>query len=525
MRWLDDFRGHRKVASGEETTRRHLTLLLLFAVLVYFVGNGAMAITDSVESNYVETAKEMMAAGDLISPRIYGHYWYDKPVLFYWELIAAFSLFGQTEFAARFFPAMFSAVSLLLTYWFGRRLYGERIGFVAALLMGTSVELWYLGHAVITDMTLFVSMSGMLIAFYLGYEERRVRWYYLAFFLAGVAVLTKGPIGLCLPGLIILLFLAWERRLRELWSPHILAGFALFFAVAAIWYYPMVRLHGSDFLDTFLGVHNVLRATVSEHPRDDVWYFYVLVYLAGLFPWSLASLPAAVRRVWRRDLRLPRTPAMRFLVVWTVTVFAVFECFATKYVTYTLPYLLPISLLLARYFAPRRELFRLLAGGMTALFVVLACFVAPPLMERASGREAAVLLQDAAQRMEAETGAQPLVISYAQEYSCSLVYYSGIVPYRMESARDVALHLPARGEISWNEKNVMPFLYQENMPSDRDVLLLTCMERKDGVRVTSETLADELSGQWVFLGETKNGVQLFWRPAVQEEPQGEEMRR
>ena len=116
MRWLDDFRGHRKVASGEETTRRHLTLLLLFAVLVYFVGNGAMAITDSVESNYVETAKEMMAAGDLISPRIYGHYWYDKPVLFYWELIAAFSLFGQTEFAARFFPAMFSAVSLLLTY-------------------------------------------------------------------------------------------------------------------------------------------------------------------------------------------------------------------------------------------------------------------------------------------------------------------------------------------------------------------------------------------------------------------------
>ena len=79
MRWLDDFRGHRKAVSGEETTRRHLTLLLLFAVLVYFVGNGAMAITDPVESNYVETAKEMMASGDLFSPRIYGRYWYDKP--------------------------------------------------------------------------------------------------------------------------------------------------------------------------------------------------------------------------------------------------------------------------------------------------------------------------------------------------------------------------------------------------------------------------------------------------------------
>lgn len=516
MRWLDDFRGHRKAASGEETTRRHLTLLLLFAVLVYFVGNGAMAITDSVESNYVETAKEMMAAGDLISPRIYGHYWYDKPVLFYWELIVAFSLFGQTEFAARFFPAMFSAVSLLLTYWFGRRLYGERIGFVAALLMGTSVELWYLGHAVITDMTLFVSMSGMLIAFYLGYEERRVRWYYLAFFLAGVAVLTKGPIGLCLPGLIILLFLAWERRLRELWSPHILAGFALFFAVAAIWYYPMVRLHGSDFLDTFLGVHNVLRATVSEHPRDDVWYFYVLVYLAGLFPWSLASLPAAVRRVWRRDLRLPRTPAMRFLVVWTVTVFAVFECFATKYVTYTLPYLLPISLLLARYFAPRRELFRLLAGGMTALFVVLACFIAPPLMDKASGRDTAALLSREVQRVAAEAGERPLIVSYGRDYSCSLVYYSGLVPYCLRPRSEVLREQPGQGDISWNEKNVMPFLAEEDLPTQRDVLLLTDVKRKDGVLVTEATLHAELAGRWEFLGETESGQQLFLRRAAGE---------
>lgn len=516
MRWLDDFRGHRKVASGEETTRRHLTLLLLFAVLVYFVGNGAMAITDSVESNYVETAKEMMAAGDLISPRIYGHYWYDKPVLFYWELIAAFSLFGQTEFAARFFPAMFSAVSLLLTYWFGRRLYGERIGFVAALLMGTSVELWYLGHAVITDMTLFVSMSGMLIAFYLGYEERRVRWYYLAFFLAGVAVLTKGPIGLCLPGLIILLFLAWERRLRELWSPHILAGFALFFAVAAIWYYPMVRLHGSDFLDTFLGVHNVLRATVSEHPRDDVWYFYVLVYLAGLFPWSLASLPAAVRRVWRRDLRLPRTSAMRFLVVWAVTVFAVFECFATKYVTYTLPYLLPLSLLLARYFAPRRELFRLLAGGMTTIFVVLACFVAPPFMEKASGREAAALLAETEQRIASETGERPLLVSYGREYSCSLVYYSGLVPYCLRPRSEVLREQPGRGAISWNEKNVMPFLAEEDLPTQRYVLLLTDRNRKDGVAITEETLHEELAGDWELLGRAENGTQLFLRRTAAE---------
>ena len=207
--------------------RRHIVFLLLLGILLYFVGNGGLAITDPVESNYTLTAKEMIGAGDYISPRIYGNYWYDKPVFFYWELIAAFQAFGITDFAARFFPGLWSIVSMLLTYGFGRRLFGERVGFVAAVIFGASVEGWYVGHAIITDTTLVTALSGMLIAFFFGYMRREKRWYYLAFALAGVAVLTKGPIGLCLPGLIILVFLAWERRLRELLSIHILLGFVL----------------------------------------------------------------------------------------------------------------------------------------------------------------------------------------------------------------------------------------------------------------------------------------------------------
>lgn len=67
-------------------------------------------MTDPVESNYVETAKEMMQAGDYLSPRIFGNYWYDKPILFYLQLIAAFQIFGMTDFAARFFPAVFAVI-------------------------------------------------------------------------------------------------------------------------------------------------------------------------------------------------------------------------------------------------------------------------------------------------------------------------------------------------------------------------------------------------------------------------------
>ena len=505
--------GIEQADDGGRTMRHHLAILLLLGILLYFVGNGSLAITDPVESNYTLTAKEMIASGDYVSPRIYGNYWYDKPVFFYWELIAAFEAFGQTDFAARFFPGLWMIVSMLMTYGFGRRLFGERVGFAAAIILGASVEGWYVGHAVITDTTLVVAISGMLIAFFAGYTRREKRWYYLAFALAGVAVLTKGPIGLCLPGLIILVFLAWERRLKELLSIHIRLGLVLFFAVCALWYVPMVQLHGADFLDTFLGVHNVLRATVSEHPEQNVWYFYLLVFLGGCFPWSLAVLPAVVRKIFHRDVYLPQSSEVRFLVVWAVCVFGTFQCFATKYITYTFPYMVPLAILFARYFVGHTQLFRSLAGFMTALLVVAACFVAPPLMRGHSGVEAAAPLAVLSQASEARTGTAPLVVSYRTDYQTSLVYYSGLRVARLETAEVVEKFRPHDGEISWSAKEVMPFEAVEDLPKNRDILLVTGADGEHGGELTEDELARLLSGSWQLV-QTAGNRRIFLCKAV-----------
>lgn len=495
------------------TTRKHVAFLFLFAILVYFVGSSGLAITDPVESNYTETAKEMLASGDWISPRIYGDYWYDKPVMFYWELIVAFQLFGVTDFAARFFPCLFMTASLFLTYAFGRHLYGARIGLIAAILLGASVEGWYVGHAVITDTTLFFAMSAMLAAFYLGYTRcgrRWVAWYYLAFFLAGVAVLTKGPIGLCLPGLIILVFLAWQRRLKELLSLHILAGFVLFFAVCATWYVPMVELHGTAFLDTFLGVHNVLRATVPEHPETSTWWFYLAVFLGGFFPWSVAGFPAAVKKMLHRDIHLPKDAATRFLVVWAVAVFVTFECMATKYITYTFPYMMPLAILFARYFAAHVQLTRVVAGAMTAFLVVAACVIAPPKMDDHSGRLAAEALMPLAQQLEAESGKTPLVVSYRTDYQTSLVYYSGILVERLEDRATIERLRP--DGISWNAKDVMPFRATDELPAGRDIILVTGATGEHGGQLTAASLRKALGGDW-RMEETAGNRRLFVRRA------------
>lgn len=457
----------------------YVPVLLAVAVLVCFTGNALIKITDPVESNYALTAMEMLQSGDYVSPRIFGNYWYDKPVLFYWELMAAFSLFGTTEFAARFFPSVFGLVGVVMAYGFASRLYDKKTGFVAALVLVTSLEYFYLSHAVITDMTLFVFFSATLMLFYLAYSENRPRLYYGAYACAALAVLTKGPVGLVLPGLIIILFLAWRRDFKSIFL-HIklFSGLLLFFVIAGLWYVPMYMMHGGDFISQFIGVHNVLRATVSEHPRDDVWYYYTVIFLLGFFPWVL-TLPLAVKKYkpFRRIkarlreggfaglCRLAGSLSMKeqFLVTWAVVIFVFYQCMATKYITYTFPYMIPIAIGFAAYLRRHERLVAAVTAFGIVFYMVVTFFVAVPMCRDASA-------YDAAQAVQRMADGRTCVAVYGGRYPVSLAYYSGYDAKRLKWADEIEDSLP--GGISWNAKNVMPFMAIEDLARHDHVLLL-----------------------------------------------------
>jgi 4-amino-4-deoxy-L-arabinose transferase-like glycosyltransferase len=476
--------------------RKHLAVLALLGLAVYFLGNWGAVVTDPVESNYTETAREMLAAGDWLSPRIYGNYWYDKPVFFYWELLISYSLFGINDFAARFFPALLSVAAIFLTYWFTRRLYEEKLAFVASLLFGTSVGCWYVGHAIITDMTLYVAECLTLIGFYLGYTEKKPGWWYLAFVAAAVGVLTKGPIGLCMPGLIILVFLVVRRDLKALVSPHILLGLVLFTGLCALWYYPMYLRHGSDFIDTFLGVHNVMRAKVAEHPRDNVWYFYLLVYLAAFCPYSLMTLRAGLRKLWRREVHLPRDPRTQFLSLWAFLVFAVFECFATKYVTYTFPWMLPLSIFLARYFVQHETMFRRTWRTMAVLYVVLMFAAVPQSMRSHSG-------WDVGQRLLQLKTPETKIYFYRMEWSASLIYYTNLEVKELQTEEEQEKRSEQKEEeaegapVGWDAKDVMPMATIDEIRPEDDVIVVSDDRHRRGRHpVPLEQIQQELPGKW-----------------------------
>lgn len=532
-------------------SKKYLGWILLLGVYLFFLGNWGIAITDPVESNYALTAKEMLQAGNYLSPQIYGNYWYDKPIFFYWEVIAAFKLFGINEWAARFFPALFGISGLLMTYWFTQKLFNRLTALVATVILGTSLEYWLISKTVITDMTLFVFFNAALIFFYLGYYFKKRNYYYGAYFFAGMAVLTKGPIGLLLPGLIVVLFLVSQRDYKELLHMKWLGGIAIFVLTAGPWYYYMYSVHGMDFIDTFLGVHNVLRATVSEHPRDNVWYYYLGMFIIGFFLWVF-TLPYLFKRRFqaqRERLQIAATsstgislgqgtdsldghddnhlgslvmnigsvsasgaiihaqPAMKdaikgnsdgtptwrvilrammqfdqttvFLLIWAFTIAVFYQLMATKYTTYTFPYLLPIAILAARVMVNHLKLVKYTVIANLILYSVLTFAVATPYCNAYSSKAVGNVVAQTVKRGD-------MVVSYGR-YQTSAGFYSNQLIYRVEKAAAIPGLEPSA--MNWNTKNVMPFIAEETVATRDHVVAIVDNRR------LKEFKAD-MPGQW-----------------------------
>lgn len=318
------------------------TIIGLATFITYSFWLSHLPLTDPVETNYALTAKEMFLQHEWISPIIYGQYWYDKPIFTYWLIILAYKAFGITDFAARLPGVMSSVLSTVAMYFVGSSIFKHRnYGIVASCITATMLEFWYIGHAVVTDMHLFLFSIAIFFGSYqaVATGERKYRW--LAYGGAGLAVLTKGPVGIVLPGMALLIWYLYtwctgkstHSILRLILSP---TGIGLFLFIILPWYGTMCAIHGSAFIDGFLGLHNVGRATVSEHPKFDVWYYYLLLTPVLLLPWTPLAIKGFIQQ--------PTSPFKTWSWCWAGVVFVFYTLVATKYITYTFIMLIPLIL-------------------------------------------------------------------------------------------------------------------------------------------------------------------------------------
>jgi 4-amino-4-deoxy-L-arabinose transferase-like glycosyltransferase len=327
--------------TGLGTTGGTLLLLLTAALLLFRLG--AVPLLGPDEPRYVRVAVEMHRAGEWVTPTLGGQPWLEKPVLYYWLAGGSFSLFGETETAARL-PSVVAAVLLVgSTALFGARLFGRAGGLHAGFILATSLLPFAFGRAATMDMLLAAFMTLAVGFFALGLLGIAGRLAIPAAWVCmGIATLAKGPIGLLLPGLVVVAFAVATRDarvIRRVLSP---VGIALFLLVAGPWYVLVYRAQGQAFVDVFLLNHNVERFTSTIHKHPGPFLYYVPILLAGLFPWSGLALPGLASVAPRRS-RIDL-----FVLLWLLLPLAFFSLAGSKLPGYVLPCLTPLALLMGR---------------------------------------------------------------------------------------------------------------------------------------------------------------------------------
>lgn len=333
---------------------RDLLILAFLITLLFgtFLGSRPLSVPD--EGRYVEIPREMVETGDWLTPRLNGVKYFEKPPLVYWFEAFLIKFFGLSEWSVRIGPAVFALFGCLVVYGAASRLFGRRAGLLSAMVLATSMLYFALSRLVALDMPVTALLTAALLSFLAGTKEpeggARRSYFYGFYGFAALATLTKGLIGIILPGMIIAAWLLVMNNWRMLRTIHLVTGTALFFLIAAPWHALMAATH-REFVDLYFVQEHFLRYLTTMHNRYKPFWFFAPILFAGLFPWS-AFLIQAIRRSlppsWRDRQAHGETI---FLLLWAAVVFLFFSASGSKLIPYILPMLPPLAILIGSYLA------------------------------------------------------------------------------------------------------------------------------------------------------------------------------
>jgi 4-amino-4-deoxy-L-arabinose transferase-like glycosyltransferase len=359
--------------------RTVLLLLVIALAVIWFVPLGWRHLLPSDEGRYAEMAREMFLTGDWITPRYNGYKYFEKPPLQTWLNALTFAWFGIGEWQARLYTALTGFAGVLLIGYTGARVFNAATGVFAAIVLATSPYWNLMGHFNTLDMGLSFWMELTLCALLLAQRPNlptgQVRlWMWVCWASMAFAALSKGLVGLILPGAVLVLYTLIARDWAVWKRLHLIGGLILFFAIATPWFV-LVQQRNPEFLNFFFIVQQFQRYLTPEQNRPGPFYYFVPVILVGFLPWLSVSVQSL-----RHALRLPRQPngfsPVIMLLVWTGFIFLFFSASHSKLISYTLPVAPALAMVIGLYLplVTAHQLRRHLAGY--ALFLIVAAFVA-----------------------------------------------------------------------------------------------------------------------------------------------------
>lgn len=366
------------------TSRREcLTDILYLTVIIlvfYTFWLGSYPLFTPDEGRYSEVAREMIVTGDFITPRVNGVAFLDKPILYYWLQALAIGLFGIKEWAIRLFPALLGVLGCVTTYFCGRELFNRRTGLLAASILAT-MPLYFVGaHYANLDLEVAVWISGSLLFFITAIQSKKAYKKHLfiaSYLFAAFAFLTKGLIGLAFPSMIVGTWILLLSRWDVLKKMYLILGISLFIAIVLPWYV-LVQQANPAFLHYFFVTQQVTRfLSASEFNNQSPFWFYIPIVLIGMFPWTiflLQTLKKSIHAIWYAR---KQHATELFLLLWIAIIFVFFSIPHSKTISYILPIMPALALLIGQYIACQ---WKQMSTISSTYFLVLGLLIAATLI-------------------------------------------------------------------------------------------------------------------------------------------------
>jgi 4-amino-4-deoxy-L-arabinose transferase-like glycosyltransferase len=367
------------------------TGFLFFYGLVPVLGGDQIGLVGADEPRYAQIAREMLQAhsetchevnarvfphsprpkdirnsvrcldAGTVTPILYGHPWLEKPALYYWRAMGFFKEFGVSDWSARL-PSATGAFLLIFMIFLHMRRFRPGGQLDAALITASSIAIVGFARGASTDMQLAAPFCIGMLGWYAWYETGKKFWLFDLYFFGAAATLAKGPVAPFLGLGIIFLFLAlrreWSAIRRTIWWPGVL----LYLVMVLPWYIAVQRENPSFVREFFLN-HNLKRFSTDLYQHHQPVWYYVVVLLIGLMPWTVIAVRAVVEAMnvslaeWKVRVNPKRylghsragDAFPEFLVIWALFPIVFFSFSKSKLPGYILPAIPPITILTGDY--------------------------------------------------------------------------------------------------------------------------------------------------------------------------------
>jgi 4-amino-4-deoxy-L-arabinose transferase-like glycosyltransferase len=351
-------------------TEKRTIILLSLAILLLFAGIFDHSLWTSDEPRVAEIAREMAVTGDHLIPKLSGKPFLEQPPLYYAVAGVFWRIFGTgNEGFGRLSSVLFAAGTLFVIFFGTRALYGEHIAAFSALILATTEQFFMISHKMVVDNALAFFITGALFSFLLAYQQILKSGYVIFWICLAGAFLTKGIVGLAIPGVAVVLFALWQRDFSVIRKAWVIPGILIVSAVILAWAWVLYFHGGKEFLYTFFLYNNLgrfLHVGIYEGGHVRPFYYYIPTVLLDGAPWSLLFIPALIASL-KLDERL------RFFCSWFFGGLILLTLASTKRGLYFLPMYPAMTVIVGQW------MYRLVSEGssqwekgfLRAIFVLL----------------------------------------------------------------------------------------------------------------------------------------------------------